>query len=354
VARVVRYDAAVATPSAPPPGQPLTAAEIAELTGVSIATVSKVVNGRLDVSAETRSLVEQVISEHGHRRQRRPSSVAPLIDVVFNVLRGEYAMEIVHGADRVAREHRLAIVTSGLGGSQTPDDAWLDDLLRRRSKGVVFAFCTPTAAQRERLLDRGIQVVLLDPLTESTSDSPSVAANNWRGGFDATRHLLDLGHRRIGLISGPGHAMASRARGDGYRAALDLAAVPHDPALVREGSFTFEDGLRHTRDLLTRADPPTAIFACSDRYALGAYQAAHALGIRIPDDLSIVGFDDIPPVAQLSPPLTTVKQPLVDMAAAAVKMVVTLASGGRLPQRHVVYATELLVRGSTAPAVRRT
>lgn len=340
----------MSTPGASSPRQPLTSAEIAELTGVSIATVSKVVNGKRDVGAQTRRLIEQVIEERGHRRQRRPSSTAPLIDVVFNVLRGEYAMEIVHGADRVAQQHRMAVVVSGLGGRQTPDDAWLDDLLRRRPAGVVFAFCTPTGAQYELLLDRGIHAVLLDPVAESENGCPSVAANNWRGGFDATRHLLDLGHRRIALIGGPGHALAGRARGDGYRAALDLAGVPFDPLLVREGNFQFEEGVVHTHDLLTRPDPPTAIFACSDRYAIGAYQAAHALNVRIPDELSIVGFDDIPPVAQLSPPLTTVKQPLVDMAGAAVTMVVTLAEGGTPTQRRLVYSTDLIVRSSTAGA----
>jgi DNA-binding LacI/PurR family transcriptional regulator len=110
----------------------------------------------------------------------------------------------------------------------------------------------------------------------------------------------------------------------------------------------FEDGVRHTHDLLTQVQPPTAIFACNDRYALGAYQAAHALNVKIPEELSIVGFDDIPPVAQLSPPLTTVKQPLADMAAAAALMLVSLSRGDTLAQHHVVYSTDLLIRGSTA------
>jgi LacI family xylobiose transport system transcriptional regulator len=336
----------VATSSTP--RRPLTTAEIAKRAGVSVATVSKVVNGRRDVGPETRSLVEQVIHEWGHRRQRRPSPPAPLIEVVFNVLRGEYAMEILHGAHKVARVHRLSVVVSGLEHNHAPDNDWIDDLLRRRSMGAVFAFCTPTAAQFERLKVHGVQTVLLDPLGDSTSECPSVAANNWRGGFDATRHLLDLGHRRIGVISGPRHALMSRARCDGYHAAIDTAGIPYDPALIREGSFLFEDGLQHTHDLLTMPDPPTAIFACNDHCALGAYQAAHALNVKIPEDLSIVGFDDIPPVGQLSPPLTTVKQPLSDMAAAAATMLVTLSRGETLAQRHVVYSTDLLVRGSTA------
>lgn len=340
------------TSADPTPRRPLTTAEIAERAGVSIATVSKVVNGGLDVGAETRHLVEQVIHEWGHRRQRRPSAPAPLLDVVFNVLRGEYAMEVVYGADRVAREHRLAVVVSGLDGEHVPGSAWVDDVLRRRSLGVVFAFCTPSAAQFERLRAREISTVLLDPLGDATAECPSVAANNWRGGFDATRHLLDLGHRRIGMIAGPRHALTSRARCDGYRAALDAAGVPFDSALVREGTFMFEDGVRHTHDLLGQSEAPTAIFACNDRYALGAYQAAHLLNVRIPEDLSVVGFDDVPPVAQLSPPLTTVRQPLADMAAAAATMLVTLANGGRLAHRHLVYSTDLVVRGSTAPAHR--
>jgi LacI family xylobiose transport system transcriptional regulator len=331
--------------------EPLTIAEIAKLTGMSVATVSKVVNGRADVAAATRGMIESVINKRGYRRQRRPAPPAPLIELVFDVLGGEYAMEIITGVERVARQHRLGVVVSGLDWCHTPGRGWIEDMLTRRPAGLITAFCSPTPAQRQQLRARGIPYVVVDPVAEP-ADVPSVAASNWTGGLDATRHLLDLGHRRIGIIAGPPQALLSRARTDGYRAALDAAGVAASPELIRSGEFRIDEGIDHTHALLDLPDPPTALFACSDGYAVGVYKAAHERGIRIPDELSVVGFDDIPPVSWLMPPLTTVRQPLAGMAEEAAMMVIALARGEPLPRTRVVLATELVVRGSTAAPAR--
>jgi LacI family xylobiose transport system transcriptional regulator len=331
--------------------EPLTIAEIAELTGVSVATVSKVVNGRSDVAAATRGLIESVITEHGYRRKRRPPAPAPLIELVFNVLGGEYAMEIIAGVERIARRHHMGVVVSGLQWRDTPEAAWMGDMLTRRPTGLITVTCSPSETQRQQLRTRGIPFVVVDPVAEP-AQVPSVGATNWTGGVEATRHLLELGHRRIGIIGGPPQALHSRARLDGFRAALDAAGVAADPELIRFGEFRIDDGVVHTRAMLALPDPPTAVFACSDAYAVGAYQAAHELGIRIPDQLSVVGFDDIPPVTWLTPPLTTVRQPLTGMAEEAAAMVISLARGEPLPRTRVVLATDLLVRGSTGPPPR--
>ena len=329
--------------------RPLTIAQIAQHAGVSVATVSKVVNGRSEVASGTRAMVEEVIARHGYRRQKKPATPNPLLEIVFHELEGAYPMEMIKGVQAVARDFDLAVVVSELQGRHTPGRGWIEGVLARRPTGVIAVFSGPTDDQSDRLRTRDIPFVLVDPTGEPTHDFPSVGASNWSGGRSATRHLIDLGHRRIAAITGPPHALSSRARLDGYRAALDGAGVPADPALVRQGDYHVEDGLVHTRDLLRLDDPPTAVFAFNEFQALGVYQAAAAAGRRIPEDLSVVGFDDLPPVEWAIPPLTTVRQPLHEMARAAATMVVTLAHGGELASNRLILTTELIVRASTAP-----
>ncbi|GIE97504.1 LacI family DNA-binding transcriptional regulator [Paractinoplanes rishiriensis] len=330
-----------------PPTSALTAAEIAELAGVSVATVSKVLNGRSDVGAETRRLVEGVINKHGHRRKRRPTPAAPLVEVVLNVLGGAYAMEIIAGVERAVRPHHLGVVVSGMEGAQTLSDEWIERMLARRPSGIITVFCSPTAEQRDRLSAREIPFVVVDPVAEPAG-VPSVAATNWSGGLEAGRHLLALGHRRIGVVAGPEGTLASRARLDGYRAALDEAGIAFDPALVRAGQFRIDQGVTAGHDLLAGPDRPTAIFAFSDPLAVGVYKAAAELGLRIPGDLSVVGYDDTAPASWLHPALTTVHQPLAEMAGEAAAMILATARGEAPARTRVVLATELTVRASTA------
>jgi DNA-binding LacI/PurR family transcriptional regulator len=334
-------------PSATP--QPLTITQLAELAGVSTATVSKVVNGRSEVAPETRALVEGLIRRHGYRRQRRRVTASALVEVVFHALGGDYPIEMIKGVDQVAREHHLAVVISDMQQRSGPGPGWIEGVLSRRPAGVIAVFSGLTGEQRDQLVTRDIPIVLLDPSGDPGPGVPSVGAGNWSGGLSATRHLLDLGHRRIAVITGPDWALSSRARLDGYRTALDLAGVPVDPELIGSGDFIIEGGLAQAHRLLRLPDPPTAIFACNDGEAVGVYRAAYELGLRIPGDLSVVGFDDLPSVQWAVPPLTTVRQPLTEMAATATAMLMKLAQGEPLAQTRVELGTELIVRASTAP-----
>ncbi|MFB4280261.1 MULTISPECIES: LacI family DNA-binding transcriptional regulator [unclassified Nonomuraea] len=329
--------------------QPMTIAQLAELAGVSTATVSKVVNGRSEVGPETRALIERLIHEHGYRPQRRRATSAPLVELVFHALEGEYPSEIAKGVEQVAREHQLALVLSELQHRDTPGKGWIEGVLSRRPIGVIAVFSGLTKAQRRQLATRGIPLVLLDPRGDPAPQVPSVSASNWNGGLMATRHLLGLGHRRIAAITGPDYALASRARLDGYRTALDMAGLPVDPELIGQGDFLVEGGLAQAERLLRLPDPPTAIFTCNDGQATGVYRAVHRLGLRIPGDVSVVGFDDLPAVRWMNPPLTTVHQPLTEMAAAATDMLLKLAQGELLAQHRVELGTELIIRESTAP-----
>jgi DNA-binding LacI/PurR family transcriptional regulator len=176
-----------------------------------------------------------------------------------------------------------------------------------------------------------------------------VGATNWRGGQAATRHLIALGHRRIAMISGPDEVQCCRARLAGYTSALLEAGLPMDAGLVVRAPLTREGGYAAARTLLTGPDQPGAVFAANDLQAFGVYRAAREIGLRIPEDLSVVGFDDLPVVAWADPPLTTVHQPLTEMAVAATELALALGRGEQAPQLGLEIATTLVVRESTAP-----
>jgi DNA-binding LacI/PurR family transcriptional regulator len=341
----------VTSPSPTRPGRstPTTIADIAELTGVSVPTVSKVINGRKDVSEATRRRVEAAIREYGYQRSAGSRPRAPLLEVIFHELESEWALEIVRGVERVAGRHHLAVVLSEMRGRRTPGRGWIEGVLARRPTGVIAVFSDLSETMRVQLATRGIPYVVVDPTGEPLHDTPSIGATNWNGGLTATRHLLGLGHRRIGVIGGPEWILCSRARIDGYRAAMDEAGVAVGPDLVSFGHFHVEEGVDRGRALLRLKDRPTAIFAGNDLQALGVYQAAREARLHIPEDLSVVGFDDLPLTQWVSPPMTTIRQPLIRMAEAAAEMVVAMATGHPPAQPRVELATELVVRESTAP-----
>jgi DNA-binding LacI/PurR family transcriptional regulator len=334
------------------PRRPITIAHIAAQAGVSSPTVSKVINGRADVSPETRQRVEAVIHEQGYERSHKSVRPAPLLELIFHELESDWALEIIKGVAQVARETDTAVVLSEMQGSHTPARSWIEGVLARRASGVIAVLSDLSVGQRALLASRNIPLVVIDPTGEPLHDTPSIGATNWSGGLAATRHLLGLGHRRIGVISGPESVLCSRARLDGYRAAMDEADIPIDPNLIRHGNFHVQEGITEGRALMTLPDPPTAIFAGNDLQALGVYQAARALRLHIPEDLSVVGFDDLPVARWVGPPLTTVRQPLVQMAMAGARLALRLGRGDRPSQTRVELATELIIRESTAPPSR--
>jgi DNA-binding LacI/PurR family transcriptional regulator len=322
----------------------VTLADVARAAGVSSPTVSKVVNGRADVAPETRVRIEQLLREAGYRR-RTPArnGRADLLDLVFNELESPWAVEIIRGVEEVARDHRLGVVLSAQEGPGALGRTWVDAVAARRSAGVILVVSELSREQTERLRARSIPFVVVDPAGEPAPDVPSVGATNWNGGLAATRHLLDLGHTRVGMIGGPPTILCSRARVDGYRAALETAGLPVDDALIRWGDFHVAGGYEQARALLGLPEPPTAIFAGSDIQAFGVYRAAHELGVDVPSELSVIGFDDLPMAHWAWPPLTTIRQPLTEMGAMATRLVL-----GQEEDLRVELATSLVERESTA------
>ena len=316
---------------------------------MSLPTVSKVVNGRRDVAPATRALVERLLDEHhytraGTRRNRRSG----LVDLVFNGLDSPWAVEILRGVEEWGTAHETGVAVSAVRHGNARRASWTSGLASHDTDGVILVMSKFISGQLEQLRQANIPLVVIDPVNPPPPDVPSVGATNWAGGLAATEHLLSLGHRRIGAIAGPGDYLCSRARIDGYRSALERAGIGFDPALVRHGDFEHEGGYVRGGELLDLTDPPSAIFAGSDQQAFGLYEAARQRGLRVPQDLSVIGFDDLPVARWVSPPLTTVRQPLAEMGRAAAQMLDELIDGLPLRMNRVELSTELIVRESTA------
>jgi len=326
----------------------VTLAQVAETAGVSISTVSKVLNGRQDVSALTRLKVERLLEAHGYRRNARAAPEAPLIEIVFHELDAIWAMELILGVEKVARDSGASVVLTESGTRHAPGPEWIEGVLRRRPLGVILMFSALPQEYKQQLRSRSIPFVIIDPAGDPEPDVPSVGSANWSGGLAATRHLIECGHRRIGIITGPEDMMCSLARLDGYRSAMATAGLDVDPAHIAHGDFHVEGGFEQARAMLRRTDRPTAIFAGSDLQAIGVLEAASSLGLRTPEDLSVVGYDDVAVAKWSRPALTTVHQPLRKMAEAASEMLLRLQAGVSTTTRMEL-ATSLVIRKSTAP-----
>lgn len=325
-----------------------TLSEVAALANVSVATVSKVLNGRSGVSDETRARIESLLEEQNYNRRLSAQSTAPLIEVLCFEIDSPFGGAAVSGIERIAREHEIGMVVTGAEESHLPSRGWIDGVLRRQPLGIILVAALLPEKDLARLRSRGIPIVMMDPYGAPTTDAPAIGSADWNGGFLATQHLIKLGHERIAIITGPEDMMASTARLSGYRAALDAAGIPPRRDYIRPGTFHRDDGVTEGRDLLSSAEPPTAIFASSDLQALGVYEAARSLGLRVPDDLSVVGYDDLPIARWAGPPLTTVRVPLAEMAEQAMHLVLRLRDEPELAFSRVDLATSLVVRESSA------
>jgi LacI family transcriptional regulator len=332
--------------------QRLNIRQIADLAGVSIATVSRVLNGRGDVSEETRELVSRVIRENGYTANRSARGLSAgrtgLVGVLVPLVFPAYFSGILAGAAEALSERDFQIVLSPTGGEHEREVS-IVDRLHGLTDGALIILPEESSEELERLLDSGFRFVVLDPLMPLEERIPSVSAAHTSGADQAMKHLLDLGHRRVGQITGPRGWVSTEDRRRGYRAALAAAGILPDPTLEQEAEPEIDPGRAAAEQLLDLPERPTAIFAFNDNIAIGAIQAARARGIRVPEELSIVGFDDIEHATIVTPALTTVRQPLAEMGRTAVSLLMRLLEGQRFETLHVELATRLVVRDSTAP-----
>jgi LacI family transcriptional regulator len=225
----------------------------------------------------------------------------------------------------------------------------LDRLMHGTTDGAIIQLPEESSAELKALLDQGYPVVVLDPRLPLDEDIPCVSAAHSAGAVAATRHLLSLGHRRIGAVTGPTGWVATEERRNGYHAALAAAGVLPDAKLEVESNWQIQSGCEAASKLLDLDSPPTAIFAFNDNTAIGTLQAARARGLRVPEDLSVVGFDDMEEATLVTPALTTVRQPLAEMGRMAVSLLLRLLDKQRVETLRVELATRLVVRDSTAP-----
>jgi len=333
-----------------------TISDIAAQAGVSAGTVSKVLNGRPGVGEAKRAKILRLIREAGYEgrsgQSRKPSR---LIDFVMRGIDTLWATQLLVGAEAEAARAGVGLVISATHGRLIGNRHWIDRLSERHADGVVVVASRIHAGIEAELSRLRIPYVMVDMAGTPAPGVAVVGATNAAGGRAAVDHLVELGHRNIAIITGNRELVCSQERLDGYLASLGRAGISHRNDYIFFGNFEISGGYRAACQMLDGPEPPTAIFAGSDLQAYGVYQAARERGLRIPDDLSVVGFDDVPMCEWIQPKLTTIRQPLEEMAAQGVRMVMAMAYQDAEPSpTKLEMATTLVVRESTAPPRRRT
>jgi LacI family transcriptional regulator len=327
----------------------VTILDVAREAGVSYATVSRVLNNKAHVKPEKREAVLRAMARLGYVANQQARSLAGgrsrVVGLLVQGLESSYTGEIVRGIDEelAAAQYDLMLYTTHR--RNTKESVYVAAISRGMADGLLLSLPRNPEAYIETLRRQNFPYVLIDH--QGIGDEHrSVCATNWQGAYDATRYLLELGHRRIGFITGAMELGCAVDRLAGYRAALEECGISADPALVYEGDFLRPAGFVGARALLALPDRPTAIFASNDEMAFGAIEAAHDRGLRIPDDLSVVGFDDIPQSAIVHPALTTVRQPLAQMGRVAAEMLLRLIHDSRSQVERSVLPTNLVIRHS--------
>ena len=326
----------------------VTIADVARAAGVSIPTVSKVINQRDGVAPATILRVQEVVEQLGYETSLVARSLRSSRTGVVGILVPEFepfSTELLRGISSatIGTGYELLAYAGLVTGAGQP--GWERRSLSRLSGTLIDGaiVVTPTTA----LSSTSIPVVAIDPHTGPEGHA-TVDADNEDGAVQAVEHLVALGHTRIAHLRGRPDLASAQLREAGYRRALVAAGLPVDEGLVRDGGYQEDQSATVARDLLAAADRPTAVFAANDSSAVGVLRAAAELGLRVPEDVSVVGFDDVPQASTTTPPLTTVAQPLAELGSRAVEMLLTMLRGEPTSD-HLRLPTTLRVRASTAP-----
>ncbi len=329
--------------------------EVAERAGVSTSTVSHVINGTRYVSSDLTERVQLAMSALRYQpnavaRSLRRKETLTLGMIVPDNANPFFAM-LARAVEDACYEQGYSLILTNSGGDPLREISNVGVLLSKQVDGLILAAVGLDSQDLE-------QVLLAAPVVLVDRDLPSIAADallvdNLGGGYQATQHLIELGHRRIACITGPTFiATPSAERVTGYRQALQKSNLLLDDNLVVRGDFQFTGGHAGVQALLALPQPPTAVFACNDLMAMGAMAAAAEAGLRVPADLSIVGFDDSTLAAYTTPALTTVAQPIAEIGRLATEMIIHRSQVSDAPRRSQTLSTHLIVRQSTqrAPA----
>jgi len=329
------------------PTRRVTIRDVADKAEVSVATVSKVINGRYGVAVETFQRVQRAIDDLGYEASLAAQSLRNHRTNVIGVLVADFepfSSEVLKGAADAIRGTGFELVVYSAGGRVGERVGWEKRYLSRLSGTLVDGaiLVTPTVTD----VNYGAPIVAVDPHT-GPSEMPTVDSDNWHGARLGVDHLLELGHRRIGMITGRSDLQSAQLREAGYRDALLAAGVPVDEALIELGAFDPDIARQAAHRLLSLPDRPTAIFAANDLSAITAMEVASERGLHVPADLSVVGFDNVPESALATPALTTVEQPIRQMGQRAMELLVRLIRAEPVETTHIRLATRLVPRQST-------
>lgn len=324
----------------------ITIGDVAEEAGVSIATVSRVVNGRYGVAPSTYTRVQAVIANLGYESSLVARSLRSHRTNVIGIIVADlepFSAELLKGAAKAIHGTGYELIIYSGGGHVEDQVGWEHRYLSRLNgtltDGTILV--TPTVVE----VSSGAPVVAVDPHSGSSS-LPTVDSQNLEGAVIATEYLIALGHSRIGFLAGRPDLESARLREGGYRKALDDAGLGFDPDLMRVGGYTQESAEAPARELLEMSRPPTAIFAANDVSAIETIQVARSMGMSVPEDLSVIGFDNIPESALSQPSLTTIDQSIQQMGFEAAKLLVALIDEPSEAPVHLTLPTKLVVRQS--------
>ncbi len=322
--------------------------DVAQAAGVSVSTVSRVLNDKDDVSLETYEKVQRVISELGYASSLAARSMRShktnVIGLTVVNLTDSFSVELIKGIGRAIQKFDYDLIAYSSGRSTTtPESAWEREHVMQLNGSITdgMIVVTPTTTN----LPRTHPLVVIDPFIEDHS-FPAVISTNRIGALSAMEYLIGLGHRRIGFIGGRTDLQSAIRRRLGYEDGLRQAGLPIDPELIQEGDFSRQLGFTCTQKLLGLPNRPTAIFASNDQSALGAIDAATQAGLGVPEDLSIMGFDNIPEASYILPALTTIDQSIEEMGYVATELLIKLIQGQPLNQQVYKVGTKLVVRES--------
>lgn len=315
--------------------------DIAKRAGVSTSTVSHVINKTRHVREETRARVLEAMSELNYSPNRLAQSLRSRQTFTVGVLlpnsANPYFAEVLYGIEHTCFEHGYNVIIGNAGDDPKREVTYLKTLLSRQVDGILLISTGAYDDVQQQLKNYENTAVVLVDRPSQQKDYDEILTDNRQGGLLATHHLIELGHRRIGCIGGPVSLANSAERLAGYYAALDEAGITRDDALIRDGEFDYNSGYAAASHLLSLSNPPTAIFACNDLMAIGALCAAHEKGLRVPDDLSVIGYDDVTPASYSVPRLTTIAQPARDLGKLAVdRLVHRLQHMDESPQRDTL------------------
>ena len=340
------------------PGSKISIKDIARAAGVSHSTVSRSLSDSRLVNPETKARIQQLAQQSGYSPHAGARSLVMgrtrTIGVVVTTIADPFVAEVVQGIESAAYQHDYTVILATSGTEPEREIAAVKMLRSKRVDGIIITSSRIGALYRDDLERVGVPVVLVnDHSSQGRLYTFSISVDNLHGGSLATQHLLSRGHRRIAHIGGPEGHSSSADRLAGYRQALADAGLPDDPGLVQPGDGLAASGQRALDALLRQASPPTAVFCYNDMTAIGLLVAARERGLSLPEDLSVVGFDDIPFAAYVFPTLTTIAQPKFDMGQRALAMVLALVKAGdaaRSTVADVIVQGNLVVRQSTAAA----